>query len=102
MVGFAIDATGLRALIWRGKTPMDLNNFIPKGSGWYLQAANSINDRGEITGQGLINGNVHAFVAIPVNGDFDAQDFAPNEEKAHPAKPGSLFGRFGFPRVGPR
>jgi hypothetical protein len=30
-----------------------------------LQAANSINNAGEITGQGLINGNVHAFLATP-------------------------------------
>jgi hypothetical protein len=67
MVGFSIDgSTGnTRALLWQEKVPMDLNNFIPAGSPWYLQAALSINAAGEIVGYGLINGNVHAFLATP-------------------------------------
>jgi hypothetical protein len=43
----------------------DLNALIPAGSPWYLQATSSINDAGEIAGQGLINGEVHAFLATP-------------------------------------
>jgi hypothetical protein len=45
--------------------PMDLNDFIPAGSPWYLQNASSINDAGEIVGWGTINGEVHAFLATP-------------------------------------
>ena len=65
IVGFAIDASGMRALVWRGKVPIGLNTLIPKDSPWYLQAADSINDAGEIVGQGLINGETHAFLATP-------------------------------------
>jgi len=67
IVGFSIDGTtfNLRALIWQGKVPVDLNTLIPADSGWYLQFASSINDAGEIVGYGVINGNVHAFLATP-------------------------------------
>ena len=67
VVGYSIDGTTFssRALIWKGKTPVDLNTLIPAHSRWYLQAAYSINDAGEIVGYGTINGNVHAFLAIP-------------------------------------
>jgi probable HAF family extracellular repeat protein len=67
VVGLSIDGTTFssRALIWQGKGPVDLNTLIPADSGWYLQAAYSINDAGEIVGYGTINGNTHAFRAIP-------------------------------------
>ena len=67
VVGFSIDGTTFnsRALIWQGKVPVDLNTLIPKNSPWYLQSALSINDAGEIVGYGSINGNVHAFLAVP-------------------------------------
>jgi hypothetical protein len=67
VVGLSIDGTTFssRALIWQGKVPVDLNTLIPADSGWYLQAAYSINDAGEIVGYGTINGNTHAFRAIP-------------------------------------
>ena len=70
VVGWSIDGTGnQRAVIWQDKVPLDLNTLIPAGSGWYLQAAQSINDAGEIAGFGSINGNVHAFLAVPCNSD---------------------------------
>jgi probable HAF family extracellular repeat protein len=71
VVGWSIDGTtgNQRAVIWQDKVPLDLNTLIPAGSGWYLQAAQSINDAGEIAGFGLINGNVHAFLAVPCNSD---------------------------------
>ena len=67
IVGVAIDfSTGAEtALIWQGKAPVDLNTLIPPDSGWYLQCAQGINDAGEISGFGLINGEVHAFLATP-------------------------------------
>ena len=76
MVGFAIDGTTFtsRALIWQDKIPVDLNTLIPANSGWYLQAASSINNAGEIVGYGLINGKSHAFLATPpVTGIADAE-----------------------------
>jgi probable HAF family extracellular repeat protein len=55
IVGFSLDANfNMRALVWHGKTPVDLNTLIPADSPWYLQAANSINDGGVITGSALL------------------------------------------------
>jgi probable HAF family extracellular repeat protein len=66
VVGFSIDANfNTRALLWKDKALTDLNSLISKDSPWYLQAAESINDAGEIAGYGVIDGNVHAFQATP-------------------------------------
>jgi probable HAF family extracellular repeat protein len=77
IVGFAIDATGQRALIWRNNVPVDLNTLIPSNSGWYLQSTASINNAGEIAGQGTINGEVHAFLLTPVHGSSAAGSDSP-------------------------
>ena len=67
IVGVSIDANfNERAIVWQGKTPVDLNTLIAKNSGWYLQCAQSINDAGQISGFGTINGVVHAFLATPI------------------------------------
>ena len=39
----------------------DLNGLIPANSGWFLSTANAINNAGQVTGQGTINGESHAF-----------------------------------------
>jgi probable HAF family extracellular repeat protein len=66
VVGFSIDTTAkMTAFLWRDNVMTDLNTLIPANSGWYLQAASSINDAGEIVGWGLIGGNVHGFLATP-------------------------------------
>jgi probable HAF family extracellular repeat protein len=44
----------------------DLNDLIPAGSGWLLLGASGINDLGQITGGGFINGQRHAFLLTPV------------------------------------
>jgi len=66
IVGISIDASfNERAIVWEGKTPVDLNTLIPKDSGWYLVCAQGVNDAGEIVGFGTINGSTHAFRATP-------------------------------------
>jgi probable HAF family extracellular repeat protein len=67
VVGFSFPGPlgGGRALIWEDSVPVDLNTRIPAGSPWYLQAATSINDAGEIVGWGTIHGEVHAYLATP-------------------------------------
>lgn len=59
--------TAFRAFLWQPGMPMvDLNTLIPPGSALHLSAPGTINDRGEITGFGLLpNGDVHAFLLIP-------------------------------------
>lgn len=69
VVGFSntVGDTEIHAFLWTRRGGMqDLNKLIPANSGWDLQAANSINNRGRIFGVGTINGQSHAFVLIPV------------------------------------
>ena len=67
---FNSDFSDLHAFLWASPTSqgVDLNTVIPPGSGWELKVARSINNRGEISGAGLLNGEDHAFALIPVHG----------------------------------
>jgi probable HAF family extracellular repeat protein len=70
IVGGTLDcSTGvsLHAFLWENGGPaVDLNTLIPPSSGLQLTQAVSINDRGEITGQGVTPaGDNHAFLLIP-------------------------------------
>jgi probable HAF family extracellular repeat protein len=66
-----------------GSGIVDLNTAIDPLSGWELLDAADINDAGQITGQGLINGQFHAYLLTPVqipgdfngNGTVDAADY---------------------------
>ncbi len=54
------------AFIWSQATGMqDLNSLIPADSGWTLTWAFAINDKGQITGQGEVNGETHAYLLSP-------------------------------------
>jgi len=48
---------------------IDLNRFVPPGSGVQLTEPSAISDRGEVATNGFLNGNLHAFVLIPCGGD---------------------------------
>ena len=56
-----------RAYIYDHRTGeiTDLNDLIPRNRGWQLVFDNDINDAGQIVGQGLIGGELHAFVLNP-------------------------------------
>jgi probable HAF family extracellular repeat protein len=55
------------AFIYTSATGMvDLNSRIDGSSGWILAFASGINDAGQITGGGLINGQQHAYLLTPV------------------------------------
>jgi probable HAF family extracellular repeat protein len=45
-----------------------LNDEIAAGSGWVLNSAEDINNNGQITGTGMINGRQHAFLLTPIGG----------------------------------
>jgi len=56
------------AFVWTSAGGMqDLNDLIPKDSGWVLINANAINSLGQITGYGTKNGYNRAFLLTPVN-----------------------------------
>ena len=53
---------------------LDLNLLIPSDSGWHLINATSINNRGEIVGEGYLpNGQSHAYLLTPLV-DADNED----------------------------
>ena len=67
-----------------GSGMVDLNTLIEPLSGWELLDAVDVNDMGQITGQGLIDGQYHAYLLAPVptldgdyngNGIVDAADY---------------------------
>jgi hypothetical protein len=54
------------AFLWQNGGPaVDLNTLVQPGTGLKLQGGFSINDRGEIAGDSYINGDHHAFFAVP-------------------------------------
>jgi PKD repeat protein len=70
VVGSSESAAGNHAVIWdETGTIVDLNNMIMADTGWVLTSATAINDNGDITGSGTLNGEAHGFLltsgAIP-------------------------------------
>jgi probable HAF family extracellular repeat protein len=54
------------ATLWsQGIGIFDLNDLIPVNSGWLVYEATGTNDWGQIVGNGLINGQYHAFLLTP-------------------------------------
>jgi probable HAF family extracellular repeat protein len=58
--------------IWQNGVMTDLNTLFPEGSNLYATMANEINERGQISGMATVlsgphMGEVHAFLATPVN-----------------------------------
>ncbi len=82
IVGFMFNAdfTQQHAFLWKDGVMVDLNDLIPKGSPWILQSAAGINASGQIAGQGLINGEVHAFLATPCHSYEDRGDSCENDD----------------------
>jgi len=66
VVGSSGNSRTHHPFLWTAAKGMqDLNNLIPAGSGWVLQAANGINDKGWIVGSGTLNGQTEAFLLTP-------------------------------------
>jgi probable HAF family extracellular repeat protein len=68
------------AFLYTGDQMVDLNTLLPAGSGWELQRAQSLNDRGQIAGVGKVNGETRGFLLTPT---VDARTILPQA-------PGSL------------
>lgn len=66
IVGQSVDIKGvIRACLWRNGKPVDLNTFLPGGSGWTLIRASALNNKGWIVGTGTFNGKPHAYLLTP-------------------------------------
>lgn len=59
-------AEGARAFIYRNGKMRDLNNFLPLNSGWILDRAFGINNKGQIVGIGTFNRQIRGFLLTPV------------------------------------
>ncbi len=66
VVGDATFAGNSVAFLWQNDVMADLNTLIPSTSGWLLDNARSINERGEIVGQGYRAGQTRAFLLKPL------------------------------------
>jgi len=77
VVGGSTDCTNfMHAFLWENGQMIDLNSFLPAGSGFTLTQADFINDRGEIAAEGVLpNGDQRAILLIPCEGDHaDEED----------------------------
>jgi len=54
--------TGTHAFLWQNGVLLDLNGLIPIDSGWEMEDARGINDRGQIGGWGRLKGKERAFL----------------------------------------
>jgi len=63
--GLVVGESGGQAMLWENGQMKNLNTLIGAGSGWILQNARGINNRGQIVGKGTFNGQPHAFMLKP-------------------------------------
>ena len=70
------------AFLYSNGVMKDLNTLIPRNSGWELTSAYSINDAGQIVGQGVIDGRYTAFLATPITLVPTISSFTPIEGEA--------------------
>lgn len=64
--GQAVGTNG-HAVIWQNGMIADLNSVLPPDSGWALEAATAINEKGQIVGWGKLNGFTRAFLISRVS-----------------------------------
>lgn len=67
IVGTSYTDSGYHAFVVACSDMTDLNTLIPSTSGWVLQQARGVNNKGQIVGYGLINGQQHGFLLTPKN-----------------------------------
>ncbi len=78
--GDLVGQKGGHATLWTAEGhEIDLNLAIPPNTGWLLQTATDINERGQIVGYGLLNNKQRGFLLTPlprgdVNGDGCVDD----------------------------
>ena len=95
------------AFIWQDNVMTDLNTLFPSSSNLFATMANKINERGQISGMAIVRsgpdaGNIHAFLATPVNASVGTSvaEVAPTRPKSNlPASVSKqLLQRFGLGR----
>ena len=59
-------STKYHGFLYDGSTMIDINDLIDPSSGWELFKPSDINNRGQIVGWGVYQGQNHAFLLTPV------------------------------------
>ena len=67
VLGLSCSSDRCRPVLWRGGQIVDLTPAIPASSGWQVFDVQAINERGQIVGGGIHNGEFHAFLMTPVH-----------------------------------
>ena len=65
LVGRVVRKSNERATLWHAGRVYNLNDLIPRNTGWILQEAVALNNTGWIIGNGKHNGVAHAFLLRP-------------------------------------
>lgn len=65
VVGVLQTGPNSHAFVWANGQMRDLNDLIPLDSGWVLNEARAINERGQIVGFGTFGGQTRAFLLEP-------------------------------------
>lgn len=67
IVGYSwpVNGDNPHAFVYLNGLMIDLNSLISSGTGWQLLEAYGVNNSGQITGEGLLNGQSHAFLLDP-------------------------------------
>ena len=110
VVGSSLDAhfNWSHAFIWQDNVLTDLDTLFPASSNLFPVMGNKINERGQISGMAIVlsgphAGDIHAFLATPVNERIDRSvaDVAPTHPKSNlPANVNrQLLRRFGLGRL---
>lgn len=72
VTGYAVESTGstdARAFLYSNGSMQDLNDLISPNPTWTLTEGTGINDAGQITGNGILNGKTHAFLLTQMVSD---------------------------------
>lgn len=98
-----IAGSGAVATLWKHGVPIDLNTFLPEGSGWILRSAEGINENGDIVGFGTFDGVSRAFLlqkvpdvpapTAPVSPDASGRLTGPRSLHFSPTRVGSARNR---------
>jgi probable HAF family extracellular repeat protein len=92
VVGSSLDSNfnWSHAFIWQDNVMTDLNTLFPASSNLFPVMANKINERGQISGMAIVlsgphAGDIHAFLATPVNESVGTSvaDVAPTHPKSN-------------------
>lgn len=111
MVGSTLDSNfnWSHGFIWQDGVMTGLNTLFPADSNLFATMANKINERGQISGMAIVlsgphAGDIHAFLATPVNASIgrSVAEVAPTHPKSNlPANVGQqLLQGFGLGRFG--